>query len=286
MTIILDGKSLSEDILKNSKKILEMMTVKPQLAVIQVGNNIASQIYVKKKQKTAEMIGMKSLVINLKKEVSEVDLIDKIQELNDDPETHAILVQLPLPKHIDEYKVLDSISYLKDVDGFSMYNTANIAKGTPPIAYPCTPKGIITLLDKYNIELAGKHAVVIGRSNIVGRPMATMLLNRSATVTICHSKTQNLADITRTADILISSVGQPNLIKADRIKEGTVIVDVGINRLDTGKIVGDIDFENVKEYASFITPVPGGVGPMTIATLIDNTIELYKFSFLMSTNKK
>ncbi len=283
MTTILDGKTLSDDILRNSKKIIDMMTLKPHLAVIQVGNNIASQIYVKKKQKTAETIGLKSTVINLKKDISEKELIDEIQALNENPEIHAILVQLPLPKHIDEFTVLESIDYLKDVDGFSNYNIANISKGKPPIVYPCTPKGIMTLFDKYNIEIAGKHAVVIGRSNIVGRPMAAMLLNKDATVTICHSKTKNLAEITRNADIIVSAAGIHNLVTADMVKEGSVVADVGINRLDSGRIVGDVDYVNVREVAGFITPVPGGVGPMTIAMLMDNTIELFKYSFV--TNK-
>jgi len=280
MTTILDGKALSDDILKNCKKIIEMLETKPQLAVIQVGDNIASKIYVKKKQRIAEEIGLRSVVIKLDSDISEKELIKQIEILNKDKDTHAILVQLPLPAHIDEFKIQDSINYLKDVDGFSMYNTAAIAKGKPPLVYPCTPCGIMRLLEKYNIEIAGKHAVIIGRSNIVGRPMALMLLNKSATVSICHSKTVNLAQITKTADIIVSAVGIPNILTADMVRKGAVVIDVGINRLDSGSIVGDVDFEAVRQVAGYITPVPGGVGPMTIAMLMENTIELFKYSFV------
>lgn len=284
MAVILDGKSLSEDILKNLKKIVEMSMSKPKIAVIQVGSNIASQIYVRKKQRTAEQLGFKSVVINMKKETTEEELIEQIKMLNEDETTHAILVQLPLPKEMDENKVIDTIDYNKDVDGFSNYNFAAIAKGKPPIVYPCTPKGIFTLLDKYNIEIAGKNVVIVGRSIIVGRPLANMFLNKNATVTIAHSKTKNLKELTLNADILISAAGKPNLITADMVKTNSVVIDVGINRLDNGEIVGDVDFNNVKDIAGFITPVPGGVGPMTIASLMENTLELYKYSFLLKKN--
>ena len=272
--MILDGKELSEKILSECAQKVRQLKTKPKLAVIQVGNNIASSIYVKKKQKTAQSLGMESLVINLKKDVSEAELIFEIQKLNNDPTTHAILVQLPLPKHIDVFKIQDAIDFKKDVDGFAIQNIGAIAKGQEPIAYPCTPKGIIKLLEKYEVEIGGKHAVVVGRSNIVGRPIASMLLNKDATVTICHSKTKNLGEITKTADILIAAVGMPEFIESSMLKKGVCIIDVGINRLDSGRITGDVDFESARSVASYITPVPGGVGPMTIAMLMENTIEL------------
>lgn len=274
MAVILDGKELSEKILSECAQKVRQLNKKPKLAVIQVGNNIASSIYVKKKQKIAQSLGMESLVINLKKEVSEDELIFEIQKLNNDPTTHAILVQLPLPKHIDTFKIQDTIDFKKDVDGFAIQNIGAIAKGQEPIAYPCTPKGIVKLLEKYEVEIEGKHAIVVGRSNIVGRPIASMLLNKNATVTICHSKTKNLGEITKTADILVAAAGIPEFIEAGMLKKDVCIIDVGINRLDSGRITGDVDFESARTVASHITPVPGGVGPMTIAMLMENTIEL------------
>ena len=210
---------------------------------------------------------------------SQQELLDKIEQLNNDNEVKAILVQLPLPSHIDTKAVLEKIDPLKDVDCFHPYNMGRIATGTKPYVYPCTPKGIIRLLEYYNIQPQGKHAVVIGRSNIVGRPVAQMLLNENATVTICHSKTANLAEITKTADILISAVGQKNLVKPDMVKEGVVVIDVGMNRTDEGKLCGDVDFYGVEPKASFITPVPGGVGPMTICSLMQNTFDLYNIQY-------
>ena len=207
----------------------------------------------------------------------EKDLIDKIEELNSDKNVNAILVQMPLPKHINPLKIIETISPQKDVDCFHPYNVGNISIGKKSYVYPCTPKGIIRLLEYYDIKIEGKHAVVIGRSNIVGRPLSQMLINENATVTLCHSKTKNLSEITKTADILISAVGKPNLVTENMVKDGVVIIDVGMNRLENGKLCGDVDFENVKDKASYITPVPGGVGPMTICSLMVNTYDLFKY---------
>ena len=276
MAIIIDGKELSERILAQCTQRVEGLKSKPKLAVIQIGNNIASSIYVKKKQKTAISLGMESLVLNFKKDITEPELIEEIQKLNDDDTVHGVLVQLPLPPQIDVFNIQDAIDVRKDVDGFAVENMGAIAKGQLPLAYPCTPKGIMKLLEEYRIDIEGKHAVVVGRSNIVGRPIASMLLNQNATVTICHSKTRNLADITRTADILIAAVGIPEFIDSSMVKKGACVIDVGINRLDSGRIAGDVDFESVRPLAGYITPVPGGVGPMTIAMLMQNTINLYE----------
>lgn len=276
MTIILDGKSLSKKIIQDLRKELESMAVKPKLCVIQVGENPASTIYVNKKHKISQEIGVDSVVIRLNEDITEDELLNILNDLNKDLTVTGILVQLPLPKHINEHKIIEAIDYKKDVDGFSTYNIAAIAQGKNPLAYPCTPKGIIELLKEYNVTLEGANAVVLGRSNIVGRPLATMLLNENATITICHSKTKNLKEITKNADILISAIGKPEFVKAEMIKEGACVIDVGINRLQDGKIVGDVAFEEAKQVAKYITPVPGGVGPMTIAMLMKNTVELFK----------
>ena len=277
MTIILDGKKLRDKIFVDLKSKIENMPVKPTLAVILVGDNPASQIYVNNKKKTAENLGINSIVIKYPESVSEEELLKKIDELNSDKSVTAILVQLPLPEHINKFKVIDTILPEKDVDGLTPYNSGKIFTGEKPYVYPCTPKGILLLLDEYKIELEGKQVVVIGRSNLVGKPVAQMLLNRNATVTTCHSKTKNLAEITKTADILISAVGK-NIVGEKYIKNNCVVIDVGIFRDDEGNIRGDVDFENVSKLASHISPVPGGVGPMTIASLMVNTIELFKQS--------
>lgn len=273
MTVILDGKKLRDKIFEELKSKLDKMSQKPTLAVILAGNNPASQIYVDNKKKTAENLGINSIIIKYPQNVSEKELLDKIEELNSDKSVTAILVQLPLPEHLDKFKIIDAICPKKDVDGLTSYNSGKLFAGEIPFVYPCTPKGILLLLDEYNIEIEGKHVVVIGRSNLVGKPLAQMMLNRNATVTICHSKTKNLADITKTADILISAVGK-NVVGEKYIKNNCVVIDVGIFRDEFGKIRGDVDFENVSKTASYITPVPGGVGPMTIASLMVNTIEL------------
>lgn len=273
MAIILDGKKLRDKIFENLKQRLNNMSEKPTLAVILVGENPASQIYVRNKKKTAENLGINSIVINYPADISEKILLDKIQELNNDNKITAILVQLPLPKHIDKFKIIDAIAPEKDVDGLTPYNSGKLFSGEEPYVYPCTPKGILLLLDEYNIELAGKHVVVIGRSNLVGKPVAQMLLNRNATVTMCHSHTKNLSDITKTADIVVSAVGK-NIIGEKMLKSDCVVVDVGIFKDVNGKICGDVDFTSASKIAAYISPVPGGVGPMTIASLMLNTVEL------------
>ena len=272
---ILDGKSLGKEIQEEVRLEVEKLSIKPHLAVILVGEDSASKVYVNTKHKTCERLGIKSTVINLPEETTENELKEKIKELNNNNDITAILVQLPLPKHINEENCIKEISPLKDVDGFTPENLGALIRGKEPFAYPCTPLGIVTLLKRNNIEISGQHAVVIGRSNIVGKPVSLMLLKENATVTMCHSRTKNLKEITKTADILISATGK-RIITKDMVKNGAIIVDVGIIRNLEGKLEGDVDFENVKEIASYITPVPGGVGPMTIATLMKNTLELYK----------
>lgn len=279
MAQLIDGRLVSKKIYENLSDEILFLSKKPCLAVIIVGEDPASRIYVNLKRKKAQELGIKSIVEQMPATTSQQELLDKIEQLNNDNEVNAILVQLPLPSHIDTKAVLEKINPLKDVDCFHPYNMGRIATGTKPYVYPCTPKGIIRLLEYYNIQPQGKHAVVIGRSNIVGRPVAQMLLNENATVTICHSKTANLAEITKTADILISAVGQKNLVKPDMVKEGVVVIDVGMNRTNEGKLCGDVDFYGVESKASFITPVPGGVGPMTICSLMQNTFDLYNIQY-------
>lgn len=273
MAIILDGKKLRDKIFEDLKAKLDKMAKKPTLAVILVGENPASQIYVRNKKKIAEKLGINSISIEYPSEITENELLEKIDELNDDENVTAILVQLPLPAHIDKNKVIDKILPQKDVDGLTPYNLGKLFSGEEPYVYPCTPKGILLLLDEYGIELEGKHVVVVGRSNLVGKPVAQLLLKRNATVTMCHSHTKNLANITKTADIVVSAVGK-NVIGEKMLKSNCVVVDVGIFKDENGKISGDVDFENVSKIAAYISPVPGGVGPMTIASLMLNTVEL------------
>lgn len=275
MAEILDGKKLREKILEGLKLKIDKFELKPTLVVILVGENPASKIYVNNKKKTAEKLGINSLVINYPVNVSEIELLNKIKELNNDESVTAILVQLPLPDHISKENVMNTISPQKDVDGFTPYNFGKLFSGEVPTVYPCTPKGILLLLDEYGIKLEGEHVVIIGRSNIVGRPLSQMLLNRNATVTVCHSRTKNLSEITKTADVLISAVGK-NIIEGKMLKSGCVVVDVGIFKDENGKTRGDVDFENASGIASYISPVPGGVGPMTIASLMLNTVELFE----------
>ncbi len=275
MAQILDGKKLRDKILEELKVKIDRFEIKPTLVVILVGENPASKIYVNNKKKTAEKLGINSEIINYPSNVPEKEILDKIEELNNDENVTAILVQLPLPEHISKENIMNKISPSKDVDGFTPYNFGKLFSGETPSVYPCTPKGILLLLDEYGIELDGQHVVVVGRSNIVGRPLAQMLLNRNATVTVCHSHTKNLAQITKTADILISAVGK-NIIEGEMLKSDCVVVDVGIFKDNDGKTRGDVDFENASKVASYITPVPGGVGPMTIASLMLNTVELFE----------
>ncbi|MBD5402396.1 bifunctional 5,10-methylenetetrahydrofolate dehydrogenase/5,10-methenyltetrahydrofolate cyclohydrolase [bacterium] len=275
MAEILDGKKLRDKLLERLKTQVDKYTIKPKLVVILVGDNPASKIYVNNKKKTAEKLGIDSVVLNYPTETTEKELLNKIEELNNDKSVTAILVQLPLPKHISKENVMNKILPEKDVDGFTPYNFGKLFSGETPTVYPCTPKGILLLLKEYNIELEGKHVVIVGRSNIVGRPLSQMILNKNATVTVCHSKTENLSEITKTADILISAVGK-NIIEGEMLKSDCVIVDVGIFKDENGKTRGDVDFESASKVASYISPVPGGVGPMTIASLMLNTVELFE----------
>ena len=277
MATILDGRKLKTKILANLKSKIAQMEEKPSLTVILAGNNPASLIYVNNKKRTAEEIGINSNIITYPSSVTEDELLAKIHQLNKDDSVNAILVQLPLPGHISKEKVINMIDPKKDVDGFTPYNFGKLFSGEIPFVYPCTPKGILLLLDEYWIELDGKHAVIVGRSNIVGKPLLQMMLNRNTTVTICHSHTKNLADITKTADILVSAVGE-NIIEEKMLKPGCVVVDVGIFKDAAGRTRGDVDFENVSKIASYISPVPGGVGPMTITSLMLNTVELFEKS--------
>lgn len=275
---LIDGKAISAKVKEEVKNEAAQLTEKgvvPCLAVILVGDDKASQTYVNSKEKACKACGIRSLKYTLEANTSESALIDLIQSLNENDEVDGILVQLPLPKHIDENKILEKISCEKDVDGFHAVNVGRLVSGLDGFV-PCTPCGIMRLFKEYGIEVSGKNAVVIGRSNIVGKPMANLLLNANATVTVTHSKTQNLAKITKDADIIVVAIGKPNFLKADMVKNGTVVIDVGINRLENNKLVGDVDFENVANKCSFITPVPGGVGPMTIAMLLKNTIKSAK----------
>lgn len=279
MTAIIDGKEVSKKILFDIKieteKINKRFEIKPGLAVIIVGEDPASTIYVKRKRETCDKIGFYSESYDLAYDTHEKELLRLIEELNLEPTIHGILVQLPLPPHINEKKIIESIAHHKDVDGFHTINQAKLLAGNADIE-PCTPKGVIALLKYYNIDIEGKHAVILGRSSIVGKPMALMLLKENATVTICHSKTKNIAEITKTADILISAIGKAFFVKEDMIKSGAVVIDVGTNRTAEGKLVGDVDYQNVYDKCSYITPVPGGVGPMTIAMLMQNTLQAAK----------
>jgi len=274
MTTVLDGKKLSLKILDEVSEKIAKLDKKPHLVVILVGEDPASQLYVGMKEKTAQKIGLKSTVLKYPKNTDENVIINKIAELNNDDDVTAILVQVPLPKQISEQNVIQAIAPSKDVDGITAENIGRISIGLKPYAYPCTPLGIMKILEEYNIEIEGKHAVVVGRSNILGKPMAQMILNKNATITICHSLTKNLAEITKTADILIAAVGKPKMITKEMVKPGCVVIDAGTSKVD-GKTVGDVDFENVSNSTSYITPVPGGVGPMTIACLMKNTYKLF-----------
>lgn len=276
MTQILNGKDVAAYIKQQVKTEIENKNINACLAVIVVGNDPASQVYVRNKKKACEEVGIKSVVYELEENSTEEDLLFLIDMLSVDPFVQGILVQLPLPKHIDESKVIAAIPPEKDVDGFHIENTGKLWSGMQCDIVACTPAGVIEMLDYYNIDIAGKHCVIVGRSNIVGKPMAALLLDRNGTVTICHSKTKNLAKITKQADILVVAIGKSKFITADMVKNGAVVVDVGINRDENGKLCGDVDFENVKEKTSWITPVPGGCGPMTVAMLMKNVLGAVK----------
>ncbi len=276
--MLLDGKLVSTKILEKIKDKVNKLEKKPHLAVVLVGNDAASQIYVRNKKKTAESLGIKSTVIELSEDTSEDVVLENIKKLNNDEDVSGILVQMPLPKHINKEKIICAIDPKKDVDCFTPENVGKLAIGMKPYFYPVTPQGVLLLLDYYKVPIEGKHAVVIGRSNIVGKPMAQMLLQRNATVTICHSKTENLEDIIKAADIIISAAGK-KVVRCKMVKNKAVFVDVGISRDTNGKLTGDLnwelDFNNFDEVVSYfgrVSPVPGGVGPMTIASLMLNTI--------------
>ncbi len=275
---IIDGKAIAEEIRADLKADVEKLKsegLTPGLAVILVGDDSASDTYVRMKAKACENIGMYSEVIRMPENTAEVDLIEKIKQLNNRTDIHGILVQLPLPSQINEQTVIDHISEEKDVDGFTPHNVGNLVIQNDGFI-PCTPYGIVELIKRTGTDIEGKHAVVVGRSNIVGKPVAILLLQENATVTICHSKTKQLSDVTKLADILVVAVGKAEVIKKDHVKPGAVVIDVGMNRLADGKLVGDVHFNSVKDIASFITPVPKGVGPMTITMLLFNTIKAAK----------
>jgi len=278
--MIIDGKKeaelLRDGIKKEVLKIKESKNKVPGLTVILIGNYIPSQIYVKNKEKNSKEVGMNSDVIKYSDNVTEKEILDKIKELNNDPNVSGILVQLPLPKQIDKEKIINAIHPSKDVDGFNPVNVGNLSSGYKGLV-PCTPMGCLMLIKKVEKNLSGKHAVIIGRSNLNGKPMAQLLLKENCTVTIVHSKTKNLQQECLKADILVAAVGVPNLVKKDWVKKDAIVIDVGINKLND-KIVGDVEFDQVKDIAKAITPVPGGVGPMTIACLLKNTLECFKAS--------
>ena len=274
MANIIDGKLVSKKIremISEDVAALKEQGIFPKLAVILVGNDPASAVYVRNKEKACVETGIEPMQITMPEETTEAELLGLIGKLNEDTSVHGILVQLPLPRHINENKVIESISPAKDVDAFTHESVGRIVEGKYTFL-PCTPAGIMKLLEFYDVEIAGKECVVTGRSNIVGKPMALLLLNASGTVTVCHSKTRDLAEVTRRADILVVAIGKPAFVTADMVKDGAVVVDVGINRLDNGKLCGDVEFDGVSQKASLITPVPGGVGPMTITMLMKNTV--------------
>ena len=278
--VLIDGKKVSAEVrvflAKEVKELKEKTGRVPGLATVLVGDDPASAVYVRNKNKICRELGFKSFEQKLSLDTSEAKLLELIKELNSNNDIHGILVQLPLPNQIDSEKILQAIDPNKDVDGFHPVNVGKLVVGNALLT-PCTPTGIIKLLDHYEIEISGKHAVVLGRSNIVGKPVSMLLLQRNATITICHSRTKKLEEITRSADILVAAIGRANFVTENMVSKGTIVIDVGINRVD-GKLTGDINFETVSKKASYITPVPGGVGPMTIALLMENTLKAFKES--------
>lgn len=276
----MDGKAVSAAVKDEVKKEVEELKTKgkvPSLAVVLVGNDPASKVYVGNKKKACEYCGIKSLEYLLEESTSEQELLGLIDVLNKEPTVNGILVQLPLPSHINEQHIINAINPHKDVDAFHPVNVGKIMTGNPDFL-PCTPAGVMEILKKYNIETAGKDCVIIGRSNIVGKPMSMLMLAADSTVTVCHSKTKDLKQKCKNADIIIAAVGRADFVTADMVKEGAVVIDVGINRTESGKLCGDVDFAEVSKKASYITPVPGGVGPMTIATLMKNTLSAFKIA--------
>lgn len=278
MAEIIDGKELAKKVRKELKKDVEALKAKginPKLAVIMVGNDPGSTVYVRNKSKACEKVGIEFEEFLFDEKTEEAELLDLIDKLNADDSIHGILLQCPVPKHIDVNKAFRRISPNKDVDGFNPINVGNLTIGEDAFI-SCTPYGVVKMFEEYNIETEGKRAVILGRSNIVGKPMIQCMLNKNSTVTVCHSRTQNIGEVIKEADIVIAAIGKPNFVKADMVKDGAVVIDVGINRLEDGTITGDVDYENVAPKASFITPVPGGVGPMTIAMLLNNVVKAAK----------
>ncbi len=279
MANLIDGKKVSADVkqrVKNeTEKLIAEKGITPGLAVVIVGDDPASRVYVNSKKKACTEVGFNSYEYALPGDTTQEELVELVNKLNEDPKVNGILCQLPLPSQIDENAVINTIKAEKDVDAFHPFNVGKIMIGEYAFL-PCTPAGVMELIDSTGTEISGKNCVVIGRSNIVGKPMAMLLLHRSGTVTICHSKTQNLGEICKNADILVAAVGKANFVTEDMVKEGAVVIDVGMNRLENGKLCGDVDFQNVSRKASYITPVPGGVGPMTIAMLMQNTLTAAK----------
>ena len=275
---LIDGKALAKKIrneLKNEVEELKMQGINPKLAVIMVGEDKASTVYVRNKSRACDEIGIKYEEFLKDSKTTQEELINLIKELNNREDIHGILLQSPIPSTLDIREAFNAIDYKKDVDGFNPINVGKLSIGEDTFI-SCTPYGIIKLLEEYNIQIEGKRAVIIGRSNIVGKPLIQCLLNKNATVTICHSKTKNIEEITKEADILIAALGKPKFVKTNMVKNGAVVIDVGINRNDDGKLVGDVDIENVSKKVSYITPVPGGVGPMTIAMLMNNVVKAAK----------
>ncbi|MFH0836109.1 MAG: bifunctional methylenetetrahydrofolate dehydrogenase/methenyltetrahydrofolate cyclohydrolase FolD [Candidatus Micrarchaeota archaeon] len=272
---LMNGKELAARIKNGLKAKIAGIGGEVGLSVVLVGEDPASKVYVSKKEVTCEKLGICPKNIKLPENTSEKELLDVVRKLNEDESVHGILVQLPLPKQISETRVIEAIDPRKDVDGLHPFNAGRLVAGEP-VFVPCTPKGIMRLLEEYGVELKGKHAVVIGRSKLVGKPIAALLLNANATVTVCHSKTRDLSAVTKQADVLVVAAGKPKLVTAEMVKQGAVVVDVGINKQADGALVGDVDFDSVKEKASLITPVPGGVGPMTIAMLMENTVQAFE----------
>lgn len=278
MAEILNGKELAKKIRIGLKKEVEKLKeegINPKLAVIMVGNDPASTVYVRNKSKACEKVGIEFEEFLFEENITMETLLGTIDKLNKDDSIHGILLQAPIPKHLDINRAFLEIDPKKDVDGFHPINVGNLCIGNDCFV-SCTPYGIVRILKEYNIETEGKEAVILGRSNIVGKPMIQCMLGLNSTVTVCHSRTKNIGDVCRRADILISAIGKPKFVKEDMVKDGAVVIDVGINRLDDGTIVGDVDFENVEKKASYITPVPGGVGPMTIAMLLENVVKAAK----------
>ncbi len=270
---IIDGKAISNEIQENIREEVELLDKKPGLAVILVGEDSASKVYVNNKEKMCKKLGINSFVYRLPEDTSEKELLDLIEKLNNDSDVDGILLQHPVPSQIDEMKAFCAISPMKDVDGFNIVNRGKLAVGEDAFV-ACTPLGVVEMIRHEGITIKGKHCVIIGRSNIVGKPLFELMLRENATVTVCHSKTVNLKEICKTADILVAAIGKPKFVTEDMVKDGAVVIDIGINRID-GKLIGDVDFENVSKKASYITPVPGGVGPMTIAMLMKNVMKAH-----------